>query len=215
MRKQSFILTIILTQFLLITTNIYAASYEEIMGQTIEKMYKAKTVDELQALSSVFYRVSEKENEQWLPLYYASYSLVRIAFFTKDEDEIDKHLDVAQEYLNKLLEEQSDVSEVHVLQGLLYSMRITSAARGMKYSMLSNSALEKAEALNNRNPRLYYCKANNVYHTPSMFGGGKKKALPIFKKAATLFESEKSDVPFWPSWGELHNKEMMAKCTEE
>ncbi len=192
-----------------------AGTYEEVMKTNIDKMYKVKTAEELTAISGVFYRVAEKENDKWLPLYYASYSLVRIAFYIKDGDEIDKHLDVAQQYLDKLLKDKNDVCEVHVLQGLLYSMRITNPSRGMKYSMLSNKSLDKAKEINDKNPRMYHCMANNVFHTPSMFGGGKKKAKPIFEKAAELFKTESSDVAFWPSWGEWHNNEMLAKCNDE
>ncbi|MGQ1785745.1 MULTISPECIES: hypothetical protein [unclassified Saccharicrinis] len=211
-------LTVILTVFILVFVfkmDINAENYEEVMQQNIEKMYQSKTAQELTAVSAAFYRVAEKEKEDWLPLYYATYSLVRIAFFIKDEDEIDKHLDLAQSYMDRLLESKPKESEIHVLQALLYSMRITGPARGMKYSMLSNGELDKAEALDNKNPRLYYCRGNNIYHTPAMFGGGKKKAKVLFEKADTLFNNNSARGDLWPSWGQWHNHKMLEQCKEE
>ena len=204
----------------LIVTSIFgtiasAAAYEEVMKENIEKMYQVKSASELTSISATFYRVAQKEQDKWLPLYYASYSLVRIAFFIKDAGEIDKHLDVAQGYLDKLKEKKPKESEVHVLQALLYSMRITSPTRGMKYSMLSNGALDDAAELDLQNPRLYYCRGNNVFHTPSMFGGGKSKAKPLFEKASELFETESSGGTLMPNWGKWHNNQMLEKCKEE
>ncbi|WP_142534263.1 hypothetical protein [Saccharicrinis carchari] len=189
-----------------------AGNYTEVMQQHIEKMYKAKTARELSAISGVFYRVAEKESDAWLPLYYSAYSLVRIAFFTKDREEIDKYLDMAQAYVTKLKEARPEESEVYVLQALLYSMRISGAMSGMKYSTLSNEELDQAEKLNKNNPRIYYCRGNNVFHTPSLFGGGKGKAKPLFEKAINLFESEQYETPFWPSWGHWHTKQMLEQC---
>lgn len=196
----------------LLSFSASASNYPEVMQQNIEKMYQAKTAQELSAISGTFYRVSQKETDEWLPLYYAAYSLVRITFFSKDRDEIDKNLDVAQGYVDKLYKVKSQESEVHVLQALLYSMRISGPMSGMKYSTLSNEALDKAEALNKDNPRIYYCRGNNVFHTPSMFGGGKEKAKPLFEKALTLYDSKPSKISFWPSWDKRHTQQMLEKC---
>ena len=194
--------------------SVTASNYQEVMKQNIEKMYKAETPQELITISSTFYRVAQKETDEWLPLYYASYSLVRIAFFSKNRDEIDKQLDVAQAYLDKLFVVKPKESEVHVLQALLYSMRISGAMSGMKYSVLSNNALDKAEELNKNNPRIYYCRGNNVFHTPAMFGGGKNKAKPLFEKALALYQSEHPQTAFWPSWDKKHTQQMIEQCND-
>ncbi|WP_066633254.1 hypothetical protein [Labilibacter marinus] len=195
--------------------SVSASNYHDVMKQNIEKMYKVKTVEELASISGTFYRVSEKEKAEWLPLYYASYSLVRVAFFTKDANVIHQYLDTAQGYLDQLKKQQPKESEVFALQGLLYSMRITSMSKGMKYSMLSNEELDKAQVLNDKNPRIYYCRGNNVFHTPSMFGGGKSKAKPIYEKAASLFKEDTSKIDFWPTWDSQHNNEMLKQCKED
>jgi len=214
MKIQSLALIVGLNILSISFSMLSAATYDEVMQENIDKLYKAKTPSELTNISLMFYRVAQKEQVKWLPLYYAAYSKVRIAFFIKDEDEIDRHLDVAQGYMNKLLKINPQESEIYVLQALIYSMRITGPARGMKYSGLSNGSLEKAEKLNSDNPRVFYCKGNNLYHTPSFFGGGKDKAKPFLEKAAKLFENDKTNVSFWPSWGKIHNAQILKGCNE-
>ncbi len=204
-----------LSLLLLLYTSSSANNYQEAMQQNIKKMYLSHSADELYAVSGSFFRISVAEKDQWLPLYYAAYSLVRIPFFMHDAEKIDGYLDQAQAYLETLKEHVPNESEVYVLQSLLYSMRITSADRGMKFSMLSNSALEKAEELNPQNPRIYYCKGNNVLHTPKFYGGGKEKALPLFLKAKTLFSSFQSPETFWPEWGLQHNNQMIVECNKK
>lgn len=94
-------------------------------------------------------------------------------------------------------------------------MRITDAATGMKFSVLSNEAIDKAIELNANNPRAYYCKGNNVLHTPAMFGGGKDNAKALFEKAAELFKKEESADRFNPTWGSEHNQQMLSYCSEK
>ncbi len=215
MKKQSIILVVI---FILVSiTNLCMASdpYHKAMTEQLEKMYKTNSVEELVGISGVFLHISEKEQRSWLPLYYATYSLVRIAFFTKDADLIDKYLYEAQIYMDMLKEKQPKESEIFVLQSLLYAMKITGPARGIKYSVLSNNALDEAEEMNASNPRVFYCRGNNLFHTPSFFGGGKDKALPFFKKAKGLYDKWESPQDFWPAWGADHNLLMLKQCEDE
>ncbi|PWE00104.1 tetratricopeptide repeat protein [Marinilabilia rubra] len=195
--------------------SLSAKNYEETMRLTILEMYKSHTSGKLNSLAGKFFRIGESEQDKWLPYYYAAYSYVSITFNVDDSDEIDASLDKAQEMLDKAMGLAPNESELYVLQGLLHSMRITSPMRGMKYSSLSREALEKATKLNPKNPRIWFCKAQNVYHTPSMFGGGAEKALPLFEKADCLFDSFKAPNALWPSWGEESNEELLEKIKKE
>ncbi len=81
-----------------------------------------------------------------------------------------------------------DKSELNALQAYLYQGRIqVNAIRGMKYSSMAVDVLDKAIKLNPANARAYFLMGMNVYHTPKMFGGGAKKALPHVKKALECF----------------------------
>lgn len=192
-----------------------AVDYESVMKQNIAEMYQSQDAQILENIAGKFYRIGEAEKDKWLPFYYAAYAYVSITFHLEDGDAIDNYLDKAQPLLDKSMELNPDESENHVLQGLIHSMRITSPSRGMKYSGLSNEALEKAEKLNPENPRVWLCKAQNIYHTPSMFGGGAQKAKPVFEKAAELFNTFEAKNTLWPGWGEETTLSQLASIAEE
>jgi len=208
---KSVIISIIVCLF---TASVFAGDYEEVMQSSITEMVQSHTPAKLEKVAGKFFRIGEAEQNKWLPYYYAAYSYLSITFNMENADEINAYLDKAQKMLNNAKDLEPDESELYVLQGLLYSMRITSMARGMKYSSLSDEALGKAEKLDPKNPRLWFCKAQNIHHTPSMFGGGAEKALPLYKKAARLFESFEAPGPLWPAWGKKVNTEQIEKITK-
>lgn len=207
-----------LTIFILtamVSYSAFAGDYESAMKQNISEMYQSQDAQALENIAGKFYRIGEAEKDKWLPYYYAAYSYVSITYHLEDADAIDSYLDKAQPMLDKSMELNPDESENHVLQGLIYSMRITSPMRGMKFLALSNEELEKAEKLNSENPRIWLCKAQNIYHTPSMFGGGAEKAKPVFEKAAELFDTFEPKGTLWPGWGEETTASQLASISEE
>ena len=207
--------TLLILLSILSFTVVKAKNYEEVMKKNIDQLIKSTNVQEINQLAASFKRIANVEQDEWLPGYYVAYAYTRSTHFIKDNDSIDHQLDMAQEELNKLIKSKPDESELFVLQAMIYSMRITSPMRGYKYSSLSNEALSKAEQLNAENPRIYYCRGNNVFHTPKMFGGGKQKAQVLYEKAAKLFASTNHDNPLWPVWGNYHNDIMLNKCSAE
>ncbi len=204
--------TLLVVLAVLFASHCIAGNYYETMKSNIEKLEKSTSIDELNQLAALFLRIANTEKEEWLPNYYACYAYTRSTHFMSDGDSIDSALDQAQTILDKLLNTQEKESEVHVLQAMVYSLRITNPTRGYKYSSLSNKSLDRAEQLNGNNPRIYYCRANNVYHTPKVFGGGSDKAIGLYEKAKALFENSSVDNDLFPSWGNYHNGLMLDKC---
>ncbi|TAJ12688.1 hypothetical protein DMA11_11850 [Marinilabiliaceae bacterium JC017] len=209
MRTLAIIIVAIMCQMEAVT----ASNFNQVMKENIVQMYKTQSVDELNKLGALFYRIGETEQGQWLPYYYAAYAYASTTFFTHDSDSVDSFLDKAQSIMDNNLK-QTREAEVHILQALIYSMRITSPARGYKYSTLSDKALGAAEKLDPNNPRLHYWRGNNVMHTPKMFGGGKEKALKHFLKAQKLFASYHNNNEIWPAWGEEYNNYLVEKCND-
>jgi len=54
--------------------------------------------------------------------------------------------------------------------------------------------------------------AQNIYYRPAQCGGGKKVALPLFEKAAKLFNQQNTNDYLLPVWGKKTNKEMIKQC---
>jgi tetratricopeptide (TPR) repeat protein len=199
----------------MVSYSAFAGDYESVMKQNITEMYQLQDAQKLENIAGKFYRIGEAEKDEWLPYYYAAYSYVSITYNMEDGDAIDSYLDKAQPMLDKAIALNPDEAENYVLQGLIHSMRITNPMRGMKYSALSEEALEKAAKLNPENPRIWLCKAQNIYHTPSMFGGGAEKAKPVFEKAAELFDTFEAKGELWPGWGEETTASQLASITKK
>lgn len=210
MKNILFISAIILSS----VTGAYAGNYEETMEKNISMLYQAHNRDELVEIANTFDRIARKESGKWLPFYYAAYANVSVLFFSHDlsADEKSTYLDQAQEELNAAFKLNDAESENHVLQALIYQMRITGQADARQYSSLADESLAKAELLNPQNPRSYYLKALNLYYRPKEFGGGVEVAKPLFEKAAALFEKSKEQDKLLPGWGEDHNQMMLEKC---
>lgn len=208
--KKIITLTILLVAF---TNTVFSSNYEEVMKTSIKKMKSLPSSTELTNLANQFARIANAEKEEWLPDYYAAYCFVGSTFFDEMETEI-KHqqLDKAQTILDKLTKNNSSESEVFALQALIYQLRITDMSKGYKYSKLAGEAIAVAEKLNPENPRVYYLRGSNTFHTPKFFGGGAEKAKPDLEKAAVMFQNYKPENELLPIWGEPHNNQLLSNC---
>lgn len=208
---------ITLTVFLVVfTSTVFSANYEEVMKSNIEKMKQTTSSTELNELAAQFQRIANAEKDKWLPGYYAAYCYLRTTFFTEMKaDEVHKQLDLAQSEIDKVMKVAPNESEIYTLQAFVFQLRITDMSKGYKYSSLAGEALTTAEKLNAENPRVYYLKGSNIFHTPKMFGGGKEKAKPLLEKAAKMFEIQKSTNELLPDWGKAHNNQLLSQCNQE
>jgi hypothetical protein len=208
--KTILMFTVLIAAF---SATVFSAKYEETMKVNIQKLNTEFTASGLSNLAGQFERIANAEPGKWHPRYYTAYCYVWATAVGEMAAE-DKHklLDLAQVQMDILQKSFKKESEIFALQAFLYQMRITDMSKGFKYSSLASEALAEAEKLNPNNPRIYYLRGNNTFHTPKAFGGGKEKAKPIFQKAVGLFESEKPANPIEPAWGSEHNKKMLALC---
>lgn len=208
--------TIITILLVAISIPVFSSKYEETMKTNIDKLYQLHTSAELQALANQFERIGNAEQDKWLPNYYAAYCFIRSTFFDEMEDDA-KHaqLDKAQALVDQLMKTNDNESEIYALQALLYQIRITDISKGAKYSMKAADAIKQAERLNPENPRVYYLRGSNTFHTPKFFGGGAEKAKPDLAKAAEMFESAKQTNPLMPTWGNIHNEQLLSQCEEQ
>lgn len=191
-------------------------NFENAMKETLALLDSAKTPTDMQQVIGRFTRISQAENKRWEALYYLAYTQINFSFWEKDGDKKDAILDEAQKSIDKALELNGDKSELFALQAFLYQGRIqVSSMRGMTYSPKAAEVLEKAIKENPENPRAHFLMGQNIYYTPSMFGGGTKNALPKFQKAKELFEKESGKSGLEPKWGGKANKKILDKLINE
>ena len=75
--------------------------------------------------------------------------------------------------------------------------------------------LGKAMEENPENPRPLFLLAQNIFHTPKIFGGGSKNALPKALEAKELFEKEIGKEGIDPKWGAKSNQRVIEACNED
>lgn len=178
-------------------------SYQKAMSQSIENLFKATSIPEYIEVANQFERISQIEKSEWLPLYYASYAYIMISYQEPENKMKDVYLDPAQKYLDQAMKIDPKESELYMLQGFLYPMRINidPMSRGRLYMGKMNESLDKALELNPDNPHVYYLRATMTLHMPEAYGGGVAKALPIYKTASEKFGIFKPKTELSPNWG--------------
>ncbi|GAO27820.1 hypothetical protein [Geofilum rubicundum] len=193
--------------------NAETSPFEAAVLQTVDQLHQASSVEEVKSCVSRLERMAVAEPERWEARYYLAYARIMHAFRESDGETIDAILDQAERDIEKSLELGGDASELNVLQAYLYQGRIqVSSFRGMKFSGLAAEALEKAIGLKPSNARAHLLMGMNVYHTPSMFGGGAQNALPHFEKAVACYQTASSPSALYPGWGQEKAQQMMEEC---
>jgi hypothetical protein len=190
--------------------------FEKAMKESLALLDSAKSNEDMQSVASKFERIAMTETTRWEPLYYEAFVQINMSFREKDGDKKDAILDVAEKNIEKALAIDGDKSELYALHGFLYQGRIqVSPMRGMTYSQKAAEILNKSIEENPENPRPLYLMAQNIFHTPKMFGGGKKNALPKALEAKELFEKEKGKDGIGPKWGAKSNLRVIEACNED
>jgi hypothetical protein len=181
------------------------ADYTELLGATITQVMSTGDAAELKALAAKLERAAAVAPADWLPRYYQAYALLINVFQSQEDgDAKDATLDQAEAALAQVRKLKGDESELLTLQAYLYQARlgVSPMLRSMKYSRLVTETVAKAKALNPANPRPYLVGANNVYYTPSMFGGGAEAAKPLYEEAKAKYAAFQPAGPLAPSWGQ-------------
>ncbi len=186
--------------------------FEDAMGKGLNQLKEAKSPSDLSDVSAFFERVADAEKNQWLPYYYAAFTLYRSAFLDKNADN-DKVADKCKDLISKAqtIENNADlyclVQQVAILQLMVDPM-----SRYSIYGPLAANALESAKKMDATNPRIYFLQGMTTFKTPEAFGGGKALAKPLFEKSVELFKTYKPASPFHPNWGKVEAEKMLEQC---
>lgn len=139
--------------------------------------------------------------EEWLLQYYTGWAYTQSSF-RAPKGQADPTTEKAEPFVKKALDLQPDNTETLTLMAYWLSARINANnSRGVTLGGDSRNYSDKAIAADSANPRAYLMKALIIYHTPALFGGGKKKAAPIAEEAGQRFAAFKPKDELSPRWG--------------
>lgn len=178
-----------------------SATYKAGMKKQMAQFSAAKTKTEFLKAAGNFETLGASEKKEWLPFYYAGLCQA-IASFEAEKKDIDGLCDKGDK-LAKLADSLSPANtEVEVLKAMLAAARLTvnEKQRGQKYGSMVTKHANTAIKLDENNPRAYLLKGRALLYTPPAFGGGAKKARPVFEKALEKFKTDKPQ-EFYPTWG--------------
>jgi uncharacterized protein Smg (DUF494 family) len=176
------------------------------MKKFIAQLDTAKTGEDYQNAANSFERIANAEKTQWLPFYYAAYSLVMKAYQEKDTKNIDPMMDQADAFLTSAEALSQNNSEITTMQAMTTQCRMmVDWSRAMTLSPKCGQLIGKAmQQMPAQNPRAYMFSANTAYNTPEAFGGSKSKGKELMKKAVDSYETFKPESEIHPSWGKSY-----------
>ena len=190
--------------FFSLATNAQSERYVPAMKKNIAMLDSAIQKGNARELANTFERIGDAEKNQWLPYYYAAYSLILTTYTEKDKSKVDPIADKAEELILKAEAiSGKENSEIAVIKSMIASshMMVDPQSRYMQYGPVSAANMEKAKALDPTNPRPVYLDAQAKLYTPEAFGGGKAVAKPVFEKAIAMFDTFKPESELHPAWG--------------
>ena len=188
--------------------------YIEAMQKSIQSVYKAQSIEELQSSVNALERIAGAEKTKWEPYYYVSFGYIMMANREQDSNKKDAYLDQASASIEKALALNSNESEIVALVGFIHMLRITvdPVTRGPQYSGLAMQSFGKASTLNPENPRALALTAQMQFGTAKFFGSSTTDACSTTKTAIEKFASYKSDNPLSPQWGNEMVQSLKKEC---
>lgn len=207
------ILTTALVLFTL-TSHSKPTDFESMMKSKLEILRSVNEDIDFKELGDEFAKIYKKNKERFEPLYYSAFCHIMSSWQQSDPGSKIKILEKSIEQINRAKELTVNNDELLVIEALYYQAMIlvNPVKYGQSLSVKAEELLRKAQAMNKNNPRAKFLRAQNLYYRPEQFGGGKEKALPLFEKAAELFDNQDTDNYLQPVWGSKTNNEMLEIC---
>ena len=203
--------TIITTFALFICSYLSAQTqYEQGMGKAMQLWGEGKSTEAV----ATFERIASVEKNNWLPNYYIAFINTVTVFETKDKEKAAALISKAQDALDNASIISQNNPEIMVVQAMLYTAILVQdpMTNGQKYSALAMEQYNKALAIDSKNPRVVFSKAEFEIGSAKYWGTDTKPMCEAIKKSIELFANFKPETPFSPKWGLDRAQEALKNC---
>lgn len=201
---------------LLLSTSVAAIANDYIgaMQKSIEAVYQASDIRQLQEAVNALERIGAAETSKWEPQYYAAFGYIMMATRENDPAVKDTYLDRAMAATEKAKKLAPGESEIIAIEGFIYMMKVTvdPATRGPEYAPRAQQTFGKAITLNPDNPRPLALMAQMQYGTARFLGNSISEACGLVETSLEKFETYKSENPLAPSWGKPMAQGLKQQC---
>ena len=186
------------------------SQFEQGMGRAMQLWSENKNTE----ASAMFERIAAADKTSWLPNYYVAAVNTFAAFGTKNKDQMTAMLDKAQAAIDIEMIKDANNSEILVMQAMIYTAWISSdpMTNGMKLSGKVMELYAKAEALDPKNPRAAFGKAEFAIGGAQWTGANVKDLCKDVEKSIVLFDTFKPAMTFAPNWGKDSAAKQLENC---
>jgi len=198
---------------LLITTGVWAqAPYEKSMNTGMQLWQSGKNVEAI----AQFGRITNVGENDWIPAYYQALVTIVTAFDTSDMDDKNSLIQQATTILDSH-PDQDNNPEWLVLKALAITAELTTdpSTKGQVLSPKIIALYEKARNLAPHNPRVILGLSEFQMQSKRYFHEDTSSECEIIKKALHLFDTQRSEVPFAPSWGKERAEQIISTCLSQ
>lgn len=126
-------------------------------------------------------------------LLEAEYGYTAWLVADKRKKEAAIYLERASEHMALLIEKGHGDARVYAMKGAFHGFNVMlEPQKAPSLGRMAMEASERAMELNPTEAQVWLEKANMDYYRPAIFGGSKRRAVPLYEKAIDLFESTPS-----------------------
>ena len=184
--------------------------FEQGMGKALGLWKEGKSTEAV----ALFERIASAEKDSWLPNYYIALVNTTDAFNPTNKEKLSALLGKAQSAIDVEIAKNSSNPELLVVQAMINTAWIVSdpMVNGMKLSGPTIAIYNKALALDPKNPRTVFCKAEFEMGGAKWSGADVKSLCKDVEKSIELFKTYQAEVPFYPNWGLDRAQETLKNC---
>ncbi|WMN05990.1 hypothetical protein QYS48_31220 [Marivirga arenosa] len=211
--------TLIALLFLL--SNITMAidpAYVNAMQKQLQALGNAESAAEFQSVANGFSRISQMNQDEWLPDYYTALAYTNAGFILRgNPEEQDKNYDIAVKTIQDCINRNGENAELIALKGyaMMGQLSVDPQTRGQQLSGLVMQTFGRALKLEPENPRAMSLMAQMQLGMSQFFGEGPEKACGIAKQSLEYFgkeEAQETDNPLLPRWGKESAQAVLKSC---
>lgn len=202
------LLTFVLITFSL--TGFAQSPYEKGMEKGLSLWGEGKITE----ASNTFERISTVEKDNWLPLYYVALVNILESFKEENKEQLQLKLNKAKASLEAAKKLSPDNAELLVLEALHNTVWIAfdGATYGMTLAGPTTELYRKALELAPDNPRAVSSYADWNIGSAKYFGKDISVYCKDLERAIELYKTFKTDVPFYPHWGQDRAEQLYKDC---
>jgi tetratricopeptide (TPR) repeat protein len=184
--------------------------YEQGMGKAMQLWGAGNNTEAV----ATFERIASVEKTNWLPNYYIAFINTIEAFGTKDKEKANALITKAQDAIDSATLISPNNTEIMVVQAMLYTAILVQdpMTNGQKYGALAMEQYNKALAIDPKNPRVLFSKAEFEIGGAKYWGTDTKPMCDAIAKSLELFANFKPESQFHPSWGADRAEKALAEC---